>query len=313
MVASLRSRSASLVLPMFRSGGYPDEWVAAGDDRARLAELAKSRRRLDAHAPPKVLRRRWAHRVVSIDDHALHLLSLKAEARPGAHRRLMLYLHGGGYVFGPTTIEWLTMARIARLAGADLAIWDYPKVPESTAERTLPATHEAWDHLADRYGTENIVVVGFSAGGGLALSLLLHRRGLGLPQPAGAVLCSPWLDLTVSHPEVASMADGDVVLSVEGLRRDGELYAGCYGPKHPLVSPYFSEYHELPPILLSAGSEEILLPDCRDLADRITAIGGPVRFDIEAHGQHAGVLLPTPEGSSARNQIVAFMGRVLGP
>ena len=297
---------------MFRASGYPDEWLAAGDDRARLAELARSRRRLDAHSPPKVLRRRWSHCETPVGDHSLHVLSPKVAGANG-RRRLMLYLHGGGYVFGPTAIEWLTMSRIARLVGADLAVWDYPKAPESTADETLPATQEAWDHVVERYGPENIVLVGFSAGGGLALSLLLHRRGLGRPLPAGVVLCSPWLDLTLSNPGVPSLAKGDVVLSVEGLRRDGELYAGSYELEHPLVSPQFSEFHELPPALFFAGEHEILLPDCRDAVDRMTRVGGAARLAIEPRGQHAGLLLPTPEGAKARNQIVAFMGRVLGP
>ena len=298
---------------MFRASGYPDEWLAAGDDPVRLAELAAARRRFDAHDPPKILRRRWRHCEIPVDGHGLHVLTAKQPGRAPARHRLLLYFHGGGYVFGPTAIEWMTMARLARLVQADLAVWDYPKVPEATADRTLPATHDAWDLLAERYGPANIVVVGLSAGGGLALSLLLHRRGLGLAQPAGAVLCSPWLDLTVGNPRVPTIADRDVVLSVEGLRRDGELYAGSFDLEHPLVSPRFTEFHDLPPLFVLAGSDEILLPDAEDSTDAISSLGGPVRLDVEPRGQHAGVLLPTPEAARGRHQIVAFTGRVFGP
>ena len=298
---------------MFRASGYPDEWLAAGDDRNRLAELARGRRRLDAHQPPRILQRRWSHCELPARGHPIHLLTPNDAPAPGDDRPLLLYLHGGGYVFGPTAIEWLTMARLARLVGAELAVWDYPKVPEWSAEQTLPATHDAWDLLAERKGAENIVIVGFSAGGGLGMSLLLHRRGLGLPQPAGAVLCSPWLDVTLSHPNVPALEPRDVVLSAAGLRRDGELYAGSFDVEHPLISPRFSEFHGLPPLFFLAGEHEILLPDTREVVDKIGAIGGAARLDVEPAGQHAGILLPTPEGSKARNQIVAFLGRVLRP
>jgi acetyl esterase/lipase len=312
-VVSIRSRLATRVLPIVRPGGYPDGWASATDDRSELLALVKQRRRLDAAEPPSLLRRGWQHSELIVDEHRLHLLTTKSAPQADGHRKLMLYLHGGGYVFGPTVIEWFTMAKLARLIGADLAVWDYPKVPESCADRTVPATQEAWEALAERYGPEHIVVVGLSAGGGLAMSLMLHRRAIGLAQPAGAVLCSPWLDVTLSHPDIAQLVDRDRVLCIDGLRIDGELYAGTYGVDHPLISPRFAEFHELPPVLLVAGSEEILLPDAVELADKIEQLGGPVRLEVEAGGLHAGVLLPTPEGARARHQIVAFMGRVLGP
>ncbi len=298
---------------MFRPSGYPDRWLAAGDDRDELVALARQRRRFDAQQPPKILRRRWNHSEHPFGQHAIHLLSSKEAPGPTDGRPLLLYLHGGGYVFGPTAIEWLTVARIARLVGADLAVWDYPKAPEWTADQTVPATRDAWDALADRYGAENIAIVGLAAGAGLAMSLLLHRRGLGLAQPAGAILCSPWLDLTLSHPDIPSLANGDVVLPVSGLRRDGELYAGSFALDHPLVSPRFSEFHGLPPLYFIVGEHEILLPDAREVVEAISTAGGAARLDVEPRGQHAGVILPTPEGTRARRQMVAFVGRVLRP
>ena len=298
---------------MFRASGYPDEWLAAGDDPVRLAELAAARRRFDAHDPPKILRRRWRHCEIPVDGHGLHVLTAKQPGRAPARHRLLLYFHGGGYVFGPTAIEWMTMARLARLVQADLAVWDYPKVPEATADRTLPATHDAWDLLAERYGAANIVVVGLSAGGGLALSLLLHRRGLGLAQPAGAVLCSPWLDLTVGNPRVPAIADRDVVLSVEGLRRDGELYAGSFDLKHPwsrLDSLSFTTS------LRSSCSQDQTRSSCRMQRiwpERSARSAGRYGSTSSREGNTPASCCLRRKRRGGRHQIVAFTGRVFGP
>ena len=158
---------------------------------------------------------------------------------------MIFYCHGGAFVVGPSRLEWSHAAKFASAIGCHLALYEYPKVPEHDSAETRAATMTAYELIAERYGAQNIAIAGLSAGGGLAVStmLQLHRDGHSLP--IATALFSPWLDMTVAHPDARTKVDTDKLLPIEILRRDGALYAGSMDPANPLLSPRFATAQEL--------------------------------------------------------------------
>lgn len=306
-MVSRRARLVNAIIGRMRPKAYVADWLAAGDNQGELSSLLKKRRRLDRHKAPRL--RGMQSASVDIDGFALHYLRSPATAP----RRLMLYIHGGAYIIGPSGGEWKGAAKLARAADCDLAVWDYPKAPEHNCEATLSTTTAVWDRLQAEYGADSIVIVGASAGGGLAASLMVNLRDAGRAQPGAAVLLSPWLDLTCSDPQAGDLESGDLILSIDGLRRDGALYSGSRDPKDPVLSALFSELDGLAPMQIHVGTSEIFLHDCTTFASRIEAAGGAVQLVIDPDGQHVGSLFPTPEGKRLRQQVVDFITATLSP
>ena len=238
---SLLSRLGAKMLPLVSKRVFPDGWIEAGHDRARLEVLAKKRRSLDGPRPDLVLQRSWGRATTEVAGFPLHLLTPTA----GSTGKVLFYCHGGAFVVGPSTLEWTHAAKFAAAIGCDLALYEYPKVPEHDSAATRPATLSAYDLIASRYPTDRIAIAGLSAGGGLAVSTMLQLLRDGRPLPISATLFSPWLDMTVSHPDAPNYAETDVLLPVQALRHDGLLYAAERGTADPLVSPRFTLAEEL--------------------------------------------------------------------
>jgi len=199
------------------------------------------------------------------------------------------------------------MAEVAREGGADLAMSIYPKTPEHDHRATISAAVAAFELIAARYGEENIVVGGDSAGGGLTASLLTVLRDRDIPQPRAAVLISPWLDVSMSDPASVAQSGTDLMLTIEGAIRAGRFYAADVAANDPLVSPRFAPTGGLAPMHIFVGTDEIFLADCSGFAEKARANGDPVTLRVMRRGQHVAALFPTPEGKIARAQMLALI------
>ncbi len=307
---SLMSRLGAKIVPVFAKRVFPPEWIEAGDDRAQLEAIAKKRRKSDGPRPDLVLQRSWSRATTDVAGFPLHLLTPKA----GSTGQVLFYCHGGAFVVGPSSLEWLHAARFAAAIGFDLALYQYPKVPEHDSTTMRATTLTAYDAIAERYPADRIAIAGLSAGGGLAVStmLQLHRDGRDLP--IAAALFSPWLDMGVTHPDAGSMVDTDKVLPIDALRHDGKLYAGSLSLTDPLVSPRFTTSEELaalPPTVLTAGEDELLLPEGREFIDNLAASGVAATLHLERYGQHAGIMAKTSEGTEVFDAAVKDMRRLV--
>ena len=165
--------------------------------------------------------------------------------------------------------------------GASVVAPDYPLAPASTVERTLPWTLARYSDLAAE--GRPVVVMGDSAGGGLALSTAVAAREAGLPQPRRLVLLSPWLDVGMTAPDGALLDAGDVMLSRSGLVRAGIQYAGTAGPSDRRASPLFADLAGLPPTLVLAGTADQLVADSRRLEAAGRAVDWPLTV-VQAPG-----------------------------
>lgn len=202
-------------------------------------------------------------------------------------RRVVLYLHGGGYVSGSPATHLAVTARMAQEAGARLFALDYRLAPEHPFPAALEDAWAAyWWLLTEQHvAPAQIVVAGDSAGGGLTLALLLALRDAGMPLPAGAVGLSPWLDLTLSGATLIANAGADY-LNRDILRASAQMYSQGHALDDPLLSPLFADLRGLPPLLIQAGGAEMLLDDSRRFAARAQAAGVEVELTIFPHMVH---------------------------
>jgi len=200
---------------------------------------------------------------------------------PGARTdAAVLYLHGGGYVIGSPRSHRHLAAAIARAAGTAALLVDYRLAPEHPFPAALDDAVAGYQWLLGRgLAPSRVVVAGDSAGGGLTVATLLALRDRGLPQPAGGVCISPWVDLTCSGATYATKAAVDPIVTRESVAMMAQAYAGPGDPKAPLLSPLYADLRGLPPLLVQVGSDEVLLDDALGLGERARAAGVDVTVE----------------------------------
>lgn len=233
---------------------------------------------------------------------------------PGADiARVLLYLHGGGYVAGSLDSHRPLVAGIGKAAGMRTLAIAYRLAPEYPFPAALEDAEAAYRFLlAHEYTAQQIVVAGDGAGAGLAVALFQSLRAKGLPQPVCSWLVSPWVDLDPG-PRASPVAPADDPLVDEaGLRLAAEAYLGARTPvRHPLASPLHGDLADLPPILIQAGSAERLADDAVRLTGRLAHAHVRVRLSVYPHMTHAWPLWHRrlAEGRRALTEAGAFISR----
>lgn len=195
--------------------------------------------------------------------------------------RLILYFHGGGYVSGSPETHRPLVARLCLAAQATAFSLAYRLAPEFGFPSGLRDAIDAYRHLVQRgVAASSIVLAGDAAGGGLAFGLLLAIRNAGLPMPAGCVAMSPWADLSLSGWSMLQNEKNDATLSWELLFVSARHYLKKNSPADPYASPVFAKFQDFPPIMVHAGSREILRDDASRIGERAAEAGVPVSVEI---------------------------------
>ncbi|RSK31693.1 alpha/beta hydrolase [Hymenobacter metallilatus] len=224
--------------------------------------------------------------------------------------RVLLYLHGGGYVLGSLNTHRALVGTLAQRCGVTALAINYRKAPEYPFPAALEDALLAYRWLlAQGYAPTNIIVAGDSAGGGLALALLVALRDAGEALPAAAVGLSPWTDLMLPSGRLRQVCQEESqVLEALEIRGWGPLYAAATSLKHPLLSPVHAHLHGLPPLLIQISNAEVLGDDVQRFAEKARAAGTPVTlqvFDGLVHWWHLFWRL-LPEARTALDQVAAF-------
>jgi acetyl esterase/lipase len=230
---------------------------------------------------------------------------------------VIVYLHGGAYAIGTAASSVGLVSDLARRAGARLVTVDYRLAPEHPHPAAIDDAVAAYRGLLDSgVAASAIAIAGESAGAGLAAATLVALKHAGLPQPIAAVLMSPWADLTLSSESINGKAAVDPALTPEGLRRRAVDYVAGGDRKAELVSPVFADLTGLPPLLIQAGSHEILLDDATGLAARAAAADVAVRLEITPGVPHVfqGFAAMLDEGDAALTSAGEFLrAHLAGP
>jgi monoterpene epsilon-lactone hydrolase len=221
-----------------------------------------------------------------------------AEAAP-----ILLYLHGGGYLACSARTHRPITGSFAR-AGLRVFVPEYRLAPEHPYPAAVDDAQAAWDGLLARgYKAASIGVAGDSAGGGLALALMLALRDAGKAMPAAAVLFSPWTDLASTGESMQTNAKRDAMFHAPGTGEGAHYYLGGADARTPLASPLYGELHELPPLLIHVGDREILRDDSTRLTKKARAAGVSVEqrvWPVVPHVWQLASFVPEARESLAR-------------
>jgi epsilon-lactone hydrolase len=230
---------------------------------------------------------------------------------PGAAEdRVLLYLHGGGYVVGSVDTHRDLMARLSRAAGARVLGVDYRLAPENPFPAAVEDAITAYRWLVGSgMDPAHIAIAGDSAGGGLTLATLVALRDAGAPLPAAAACLSPWVDLEGTGASITTKAAADPFVRQEALQFMAQHYLGGRDPRTPLAAPLYADLHGLPPLFIQVGTAEILLDDATRIAERAKAAGVQVTLDVWDDMIHVWPLFAAilPEGQQATERIGAFI------
>jgi monoterpene epsilon-lactone hydrolase len=202
-------------------------------------------------------------------------------------RHVVLYFHGGVYVLGDAFQAAALAAQVGRRTSARVFSVDYRLAPEHPFPAAVDDAIAAYRALLDG-GTDpsDIVFAGESAGGGLAVATLVNARDRGLPQPAAALLMSPYADLTLAGETLYSKAAADPLLSRTGLAARVPDYTGGQDASLGLISPIFADLVGLPPLVIQCGTHEVLLDDAIRLTRQAAVADVDVTLDITAGVPH---------------------------
>jgi acetyl esterase/lipase len=196
-------------------------------------------------------------------------------------RHVVLYFHGGVYVMGDAFLAADLASQVGRRTQAKVVSVDYRLAPEHPYPAAVDDALAAYEALLHG-GTapEDVVFAGESAGGGLAVAAMVSAREHQLPQPAAAYVMSPYADLTLAGTTLESKAMADPLLSREALQARIADYTAGQDAALGLISPIFADLSGLPPLIIQAGTHEVLLDDAVRLAQRAAIDDVEVTLDI---------------------------------
>jgi acetyl esterase/lipase len=233
-----------------------------------------------------------------------------------AQRRCILYFHGGAYVAMSARTHRSVTSRLALWSNARLFALDYRLAPEHPFPAALEDAVAAYRALiAAGAQPSRTVVAGDSAGGGLALALLLALRDAHEPLPAAALLFSPWTDLAATGKSIVDNDAADALLFGSWVAPEARHYLGDTPATNPLASPVYADLTGLPPLFIQVGDSEVLLDDSRRVFENAKKVGVEATLQIWRGVPHGWqVFAPVlPEGRAALRQASAFIVAQLAP
>ena len=196
-------------------------------------------------------------------------------------RHVVLYFHGGVYVMGDAFLTADLASQVGRRTSAKVISVDYRLAPAHPYPAAVDDALAAYEALLDN-GTapSDIVFAGESAGGGLAVATMVNARDRGLPLPAAAFVMSPYADLTLAGTTMETKREADPLMSRERLQARIPDYTAGQDAALGLISPIFADLSGLPPLIIQAGSHEVLLDDAIRLARQAATADVEVTLDI---------------------------------
>jgi monoterpene epsilon-lactone hydrolase len=229
------------------------------------------------------------------------------------NKAVILYLHGGGYMMGSINTHQALMSNIASLSGYRVLGIHYRLAPEHPFPAALDDALKAYQFLrATGYLPSQIILAGDSAGGGLALSVLLALKERGQPLPAAAICFCPWTDLSLQGKSLIFNAKKGPFFYKDAIPKTAQLYLAGTSAVNPLASPIYGDLSQLPPLFIQASDSEMLLSDSVDFAQKARAAGVEVSLDLWKDMMHAWQLLQgwLPESRQALEKMLMFINNL---
>ena len=210
---------------------------------------------------PKSIIKKYNIEVENIGERKVWTIS----PRQSGNKNLILYLHGGAFCANITKMHWSFVEQLLSATNATLVIPDYPLAPESSCTDTYRYLDTIYENLIRNNPDKEIVFMGDSAGSGLALGFAVKIKIEDIKQPKQIILFSPWLDVSMTNPEIVNFDPGDKILNVNGLKKAGKNYAGDLDVTDYRVSPIYGDLSNLGKISVFIGTKEVFIADARKL------------------------------------------------
>ncbi len=222
----------------------------------------------------------------------------------------IIYFHGGAYILGRNNTKGYEAFISSLLDGTESKVTfvDYPVAPKSKYDKTLEKVYCTYAYLSEEYPDDEFVLVGDSAGGGLALSLAqILSEKKSIRNPVKNVLFSPWLDLSLDNPEIEKLANKDMILSKEALLYAAEQYSNPSEFKNPKVSPIYGNFRELGATIMFFGTSELFYADGLKMQHIAEKNKLDICFRFFNEMPHDWVIFPIPEARIALKEAYAFI------
>ena len=289
----------------------------------RLGLRQLGRRVLDPGLPWEVQRRRLDQlmraspvpRGTTVTQRVMNGVRTEVVTADGARpERTAIHFHGGGYCIGSSLMVRTWAAHLSAQAACRVVVPEYRLAPANPHPAALSDARDVLHAVLGEAAPGSVVVSGDSAGGGLALSLVLALRDGGEALPAGCILLSPWLDLSRDRRAVPELVRRDVLLTPRWLKACATGYTDPANWTDPSVSPLLAAHGDLPPLLIQAGSDDLLAPDAEVLAASASAAGVDVTYTRWPRMWHYFELQPglVAAADSALSQAAWFVETVTG-
>lgn len=223
------------------------------------------------------------------------------------NNKYFFFIHGGAYVSNYFPEHWVFFGKLIERTGRTVVTPDYPLAPEHQFQETTEMVYTALVNLINQVGSQNVTLIGDSAGGGMAFALAQKLRDDKGVQPSQIILLSPLLDVTKSNPEMLEVDQYDPILSVERSTECSKAYAGNADPKNYLISPIYGNIKNLAPIVLFTGTHDILFPDCKKLSQMAKQENIDFTYCEYKDMLHVWLILPVPEADEALDQLIDLL------
>ncbi|TPN34177.1 alpha/beta hydrolase [Mesorhizobium sp. B2-3-3] len=291
---SLKSHFVSFVLRHSRKKAFSSpqnlrRWIAAA-------------RKTEDHHPPASLYQRFNIEAHMVDGFPVYEIAPRA-----GERKRILYLHGGAYVFEITPYHWHLIADMADRLGYAVTVPIYPIAPEHDFHAMFGMVGEVYRRMLDETEPDDIIFMGDSAGGNMAVVLTMMAAEKGLALPSRHVLISPGLDMSLANPEVFEAEGKDPWLGIAGGLEAIRMYSAGIDRTDWHISPLYGNLSVLPKTLLLTGSRDMLSPDNLIFAKKARAAGVEIDVIYEEGMFHVWPLIDMPESRRARQRMAAFL------
>ncbi|HKC67310.1 MAG TPA: alpha/beta hydrolase [Bacteroidia bacterium] len=270
--------------------------------RLKEAHFSGKIKRADMPEPPAKLLKGISSTAHVIKDRKVFMFA--PSSIPG--QKHILFFHGGAYLLNFTLLHWKLITRLVRETNCRVTAPDYPLLPNYSYKERLAMGEQVYKELLKQTSADNIIFIGDSSGGNLALSLAQKLKEDKIAQPAQIILLSPWLDVTMSNPQMEEVSKRDPMLPLGGNKL-GMLHAGDRDMKDALVSPLYGSLKGIGKISLFTGTDEILYPDAKLLKSKAEAESVKLNYFEYKHMLHDWVIFPIPEAKIAFSQIVKLL------
>ena len=212
--------------------------------------------------------------------------------KDGTSDKVIFYTHGGGYIMGILDMQWKLISEIVQETNATVVIANYPCAYQNTAKDTYAYLEKLYKKVLKEHSEKTMFFYGDSAGGGLAIAFAQYLNTVDLPQPSQIITLSPWLDVSLSNPDILRVESNDLALEKSALQKVGQLYAGDIDVKDPRISPINGDFKDIAKVTVFIGGAEIFISDAQKLKHQLETENIPFNYYEYPHMIHTWMLVP---------------------